>query len=92
MALSGYTRRALAIAMGSQAAGDAVLTVIDADGGTVDANIKERLYQAIANRNAGTQVGAAIDADGALDGYESHYLRHLLGQQAFTEIDAEQGA
>ncbi len=92
MPLSVHARRMLAVGLGSQSAADEVVTVIDADGGTLSTPVRERIVQAVGNRQAGDLISDAIDADTALGAYASEHLRHILDTAAFAEIDAELGA
>jgi hypothetical protein len=91
MPISDYTRRQMQIACGSVAAGDNVVVVIDADGGTMNVDSRTRLRVAMGSQDRATQVADAIDADGAFSAYERQSLQQVIGQPAAAEIATEQG-
>lgn len=91
MAISDYTRLKLATAVGSHAAADAILDVIDADGGTLDADSTRRL-QLVLGVTEGNALVTDIDADSTMADPLPGKLTQIIGGTAASEIDTEQGS
>lgn len=96
MAISDLTRRRLQIACGSVAAGDNIVSIIDADGGTMSVYSRGRMAVAcgsgIGSGSCSDQICDAIDADGALSSYEVDNLRKITDGTSAVEINTEQGS
>ncbi len=92
MALSDYATRQMELGLIGRNQGSQVVTVIDADGGTMAAEPRYRLEVAAGHRSMGSQLADAIDADGSLASHELHALRYIVGATAALEINTEQGS
>lgn len=91
MAQSDYTRRKLAVALGSQSAASALVTIIDAGTGTVAQDTKRRLWQQLGVTEANVFAAAAA-ADTSLTDPVEGKLTQVIGETATKEITAEQGS
>ena len=91
MALSAYTRRKLAVALGSQSAANALVTIIDAGSGTVSQDSQRRLQEALGSIPEGTALATKIAADSALTDPLEQRMNASMGHTATAEITAVQG-
>lgn len=91
MAQSDFTRRKLAAALGSQPQADALVTIIDAQTGTVGLDLQRRLNM-VMGANIGTVAGTKFAAGATLTDMVEGKLTQVVGETAAKEIIAAQDA
>jgi len=90
MALTDDTRRRLAVVLGSEAAANDVVTIVNAGTGTLAEDTQRRIWN-VMGTSEGVAFIAEIHADTSLEFIVRGKLVQLLGATAATDFTAEQG-
>jgi len=91
VALSAYSRQRLAVMLGSQPQANELADIIDAQTGTVGADMKRRLQLALGPL-AGATAATKFAAGATLTDYVEGELTKAIGETAAKEIIALQDA
>jgi hypothetical protein len=91
MAQSVYTRRRLANALASQYAANQLVTIIDAQTGTLSGDLKRRL-KCVLGETQGTVAATKFAAGATLTDPVEQKLSQIIGETATAEIVAAQDA
>jgi hypothetical protein len=90
MPLSKHARQVLNGAMASTGAAKRLADVIDAGSGTLDADVRRRLVNGMANRRVATTFIAKVQTSAALSSIEIRHLGNMLGDNGVAnEINTQ---
>lgn len=92
MAISAFTRRKLAAALGSQSAANAVVTILDNGSGTVSEADKSRIANSIGSYTTGNNIVTKLQTDASLTSLQVSKLTQVLGETASDEVNTELGS